>query len=297
MEQLEARRAHNPKAGGSSPSPANNIANMIFLFLSVLFFAYFIALQIASHSNFFDTISSFSMVWLFLAAICFVLFIFRKKHLWKNSRRKTKVAVLSVFGLGIIICAANLIFICNPRIADGTEDCKYVIMLGGGITKKATLPDSVKRRVAFTAGYLKKHPEAIVVVTGGKSKFDPCAESDILKPALCAYGIEESRILAENQAKDTIQNFKFSAQLLAKNAEMSVQQILESPITVITSDFHIARAERLAKRMGFTNICGAPSSTPVLFVPNSYGREICAYIKLNLRILLTRKPNRQTIAD
>lgn len=127
---MEARRAHNPKAGGSSPSPANNIANMIFLFLSVLFFAYFIALQIASHSNFFDTISSFSMVWLFLAAICFVLFIFRKKHLWKNSRRKTKVAVLSVFGLGIIICAANLIFICNPRIADGTEDCKYVIMLG-----------------------------------------------------------------------------------------------------------------------------------------------------------------------
>nr|QGT51466.1 hypothetical protein Unknown280_1580 [uncultured Spirochaetaceae bacterium] len=163
--------------------------------------------------------------------------------------------------------------------------------------KNATVSDSVQKRIAFTADYLKKHPDAIAVVTGGKSKFDPCAESDILKPALCSYGIEEDRVLAENQAKDTIQNFKFSAQLLAKNSGVDVQQILESPITVITSDFHIARAERLAKRMGFTNIYGAASSTPLLFVPNSYAREICTYVKLNLRIFLTRKPNRHMIAD
>ena len=268
---------------------------MFFLILSVLFFAYFLALQIAWSGFFLGTFFSFCMVWLFAAAVCFALFVFRKKHLWKNARRKTKVAILSSLGFAAIVCVVNLIFICNPRIADGTEDCEYVIVLGGGITKNSTLTDTMQRRVAFAADYLKKHPDAIAVVTGGKSKFAPCAESDVLKPALCAYGIEESRVLAENQAKDTIQNFKFSAQLLAEKSGVSVQQILDSPITVITSDFHIARAERLAKRMGFTNICGAASPTPLLFVPNCYAREICSYIKLNLRILLTGKPNRQIL--
>lgn len=204
---------------------------------------------------------------------------------------------MSALGFGMIVCVVNLIFICNPRIADGTEDCEYVIVLGGGITKNATLTESMQRRVAFAADYLKKHPDAIAVVTGGKSRFAPCAESDVLKPALCAYGIDEDRVLAENQAKDTIQNFKFSAQLFAEKSGVPVQQILDSPIIVITSDFHIARAERLAKRMGFTNICGAASPTPLLFVPNSYTREICSYIKLNLRILLTGKPNRQILEN
>lgn len=270
---------------------------MFFLILSVLFFAYFFALEIASPGTFWGTIFNFSTVWLFAAVVCLALFVFRKKHLWKNARRKTKIAFLSALGFVVIVCIINLIFICNPRIADGTEDCEYVIVLGGGITKDSTLSRSAQKRVAFAADYLKKRPDAIAVVTGGKLKFTTCAESDVLKPALCSYGIEEDRVLAENQAQDTIQNLKFSAQLLAKKSGFNVQQILDSPITVITSDFHIARTERIAKRMGFTNVCGAASSTPLLFVPNSYAREICSYIKLNLRILLTGKPNRQTIED
>ena len=36
VEQLVARRAHNPEAGGSSPSPATKIDN--WLFYSRLFF-------------------------------------------------------------------------------------------------------------------------------------------------------------------------------------------------------------------------------------------------------------------
>ena len=38
VEQLVARRAHNPEAGGSSPSPATKIDN--WLFYSRLFFVF-----------------------------------------------------------------------------------------------------------------------------------------------------------------------------------------------------------------------------------------------------------------
>ena len=130
------------------------------------------------------------------------------------------------------------------------------------------------------------------MVTGGKGPFSPCPESDVLKPALAAYGIEDQRILAEDKAKDTIQNFQYSIKLLSEYTGKSVEEILSSPIAVVTNDFHLARSERLAKRIGFTEVYGVAARTPLFFRANCYCREICCYIKLNLRILLTGKPSK-----
>lgn len=266
--------------------------SIIFLILAIICNFYFIALQVASPNTFLGTIFSFSSIWFILSVFFIVMFIFRKKRLWKNAKKSTKKIVIAIISIGFVIASINLFFITHPRLTTGEENVKYVIILGGGITKDATISDSVKQRLKYSAEYLKKNPNSIAVVTGGKGHFSPCPESDILKPELESYGIESKRILAENKAKDTIQNFQYSAKLIAENQNISIQEVLDSEITVITSDFHIARAEILAKRMGFTNIYGAASKTPLLFIPNSYAREICSYIKLNLRILLTGKPKK-----
>lgn len=264
---------------------------MIFwLILAFLFNAYFVAMQICSPGTFFGTIFSFSAIWFLLAVICVVIFALRKLHLWRKSSKKFKIAVFSILGIVILIAGINLFFICTPKLSNGNENPEYVILLGGGITKDAKLTKNVQQRVKVCAEYLKEHPNAICVVTGGKGPFSPCSESDVLKPAVESYGIESERVLAENKAKDTIQNFEFSAKILSEYSGKSISEILNSPITVITNDFHIARAERLAKRMGFTNIYGKCAKTPILFRPNVYSREILCYVKLNLRILFTRKP-------
>lgn len=264
--------------------------SVIWLILAVLFNAYFVALNVASPGTIAGTFFSFSAVWFWLSVGCALLFVLEKLHLWKNASRKTKGCIIGILFFGTLVALINLILITHPRLADGTEDVKYVIVLGGGITKDATLTDSVQKRIEHAAEYLKRHPDAIAVVTGGKGPFAPCPESDVLKPALCALGIDESRVLAEDKAKDTIQNFSNSANLLAEHQNLPLSDILSSPVTIITSDFHLARAERLARRMGFSDIYGSASRTPLLFVPNCYAREICAYIKLNLRIFLTGKP-------
>ena len=74
--------------------------------------------------------------------------------------------------------------------------------------------------------------------------------------------------------------------MLSEYAGLPQDKILEAPVAVVTSRFHLRRAERLADRMGFTDIKGVASKTPVLKIPHAYVREICAYVKLNLRILL-----------
>ena len=127
---------------------------------------------------------------------------------------------------------------------------------------------------------------------GGTLHFLPVAEAPELKKLLEKNGVEASRILVEDQALDTIQNFQYSCKMLADFEGVSQQQILDSRIAVVTSYFHLRRAGRLAHRMGFTCIKGVGSKTSPINVPHSYVREICAYIKLNARILLTGKPKK-----
>ena len=268
---------------------------IIFVLISALSFFYFVAMQIASPGTFFGTFFSFSVVWLLCAVFFAVLAVLQKKKLLRTIFFKIKRNVKIFLGVFVflcaVICGVTLFFICNPRLSDGKEKVQYVILLGGGITKDAELTLSVQNRVRVAGEYLKKQPQAISVVTGGKGRFAPCPESDVLKPTLESYGIEGKRVLAENMAKDTIENFLFSVKILSEHENKTVQEILNAPVAVVTSDFHLARAERLAKRIGFTDVYGVASKTPALFVLNSYSREICSYIKLNLRILFTGKPS------
>lgn len=270
---------------------------MCFLILCVsafLSFSYFAALQVASPGTFGGTFFSFSAVWLYLAVFLAVLAFLEKrkglKNLWLKIKKSVRVAICFVLALGIIISAVNLVFILNPKISNGSENCRFVIVLGGGITKDEKLTKNVENRIQSAAKYLKSHPDAIAVVSGGKGSFSPCPESDVLKPALASYGIDESRIFAEDKARDTIENLIFSAQILSEKENINIEEILSSPVAIATNSFHLARAERLAKRLGFKKIFGIPSKTPALFALNTYCREICAYVKLNLRILLIGKP-------
>ena len=80
--------------------------------------------------------------------------------------------------------------------------------------------------------------------------------------------------------------------MLADYKKTRLQEILDTPTAVVTSRFHLRRSERLARRMGFTNIKGIPAACPPVYVLHNYVREICAYVKLNLRILLTGEPQK-----
>ena len=80
--------------------------------------------------------------------------------------------------------------------------------------------------------------------------------------------------------------------MLSEFKGISVEEVLNTPTAVVTSRFHLRRSERLARRMGFTNIKGIPAKCPAVYVVHNYVREICAYVKLNLRILLTGEPRK-----
>ena len=269
--------------------------NILLIILGIISIAYDFIITFLNPGTFWDIVVSFTHIWSALGAYLIFLGIYRIKtghSFWSIWKKWIKITFVVLAGSGITIAIINLIFILKPVIVPVNETAENVILLGGGIDKDGNLPKPVLDRVELAAEYLNQHPETICVVTGGTLKWLPYAEAPELKNQLVKKGISAERILVEDQALDTIQNFQLSCRMLSEYREVDVQQVLNMPTVVVTSRYHLRRSERLARRMGFTNIKGIGARCPAIYVPHSYVREICAYVKLNLRILLTGEPKR-----
>ena len=256
-----------------------------------LFILYGMLLHFMNPGTLFSELVSFCNIWILIGAIFFFLGTYRKNH--QKSfilalKRGQKIALACLMGAGLTIAAVNLYFIRHPALG-ASSDTKYVIILGGGIDKNGQLPKTVQKRIEVAADYLLKNKDALAVATGG-TLYNLPPEAPAMKNYLISLGIEADRILIDDKALDTIQNFQNSCQVLSDHENLPKSAILESKILVVTSFFHLARAQRLARRMGFKHITGLGSPTAAIKLLDSYSREICSYIKLNLRILLTGKP-------
>lgn len=256
-----------------------------------LFILYGMLLHFMNPGTLFSELISFCNIWILIGAIFLFLGTYRKNHqksFIRALKRGQKIALACLMGAGLTIAAVNLYFIRHPAVG-ASSDTKYVIILGGGIDKNGQLPQTVQKRIELAADYLLENKNALAVATGGTLYHLP-PEAPAMKNYLISLGIEADRILIDDKALDTIQNFQNSCQVLSDHENLPKSAILESKILVVTSFFHLARAQRLARRMGFKHITGLGSPTAAIKLLDSYSREICSYIKLNLRILLTGKP-------
>ncbi len=267
--------------------------NIFLIILGIISIAYDATLILLNPGTFFDNLVSFTHIWLVFGSYLIFLGIYRIKtghSFWSIWKRWIKITFISLCSFAGIISIINLTLILNPAVVGLDDKAEHVILLGGGIDKDGKLPKSVLSRVEKAAEYLNANPDSICVVTGGTLKWLPYPEAPELKNQLVKRGVAIERILVEDQAKDTIQNFQFSCKMLAEYKGVSTEEILNTSTAVVTSRFHLRRSERLARRIGFKNIKGIPAACPLIYIPHSYVREICAYVKLNLRIILTGEP-------
>ena len=90
---------------------------------------------------------------------------------------------------------------------------------------------------------------------------------------LIAHGMPASRLVREDRSTSTDENLRFSRQLLALRGLGP-----DAPLVVVTSDFHLRRAERIARKAGFHAVSGVAAPTPLYLRYNAWLREYFAYI-------------------
>lgn len=119
-------------------------------------------------------------------------------------------------------------------------DFDYILILGGPIRDNKP-SDILFERIKTGAQFLKEHPSAKAVVSGGMTaKSCTITEAEIMKNTLLELGVDGDRIILEKEAMTTLENFRNTKKMLGDNAK----------VCFVTSEFHIPRSKRIMKKAG-----------------------------------------------
>lgn len=149
---------------------------------------------------------------------------------------------------------------------------KAILILGSGTPNCAASPTLIAR---LDQGLVQaqRWPEAKVVVSGGQDFGLRCQEADIMADYLVARGLTADRLVREGRSTSTEENMVFSRRLLEGQGIAAGE-----PVVVVTSDFHVRRAERIARKAGFGEVFGVGAGTPLYLRFNAWLREYFAAI-------------------
>ncbi|MBQ8135275.1 MAG: glycosyltransferase [Clostridia bacterium] len=150
-------------------------------------------------------------------------------------------------------------------------------------------------RKAYEIG--KSNSEVRYIVSGGNPhKRGDCTEAEYMAEYLLCRGVPESRIIVENQASNTEENLKYSAEIIRNIRKSDGQKDLLSArrIMFVAGAFHIPRVKLMIKKtnvFGEEKLCfigayGENTGSDNWYV-SQYGREV-VFSELKKRMKLDR---------
>ena len=138
-------------------------------------------------------------------------------------------------------------------------DPKIMIVLGCQVKPwgpSILLQDRLNEALA----YLEDHPDMTVVVSGGQGYDEPSTEARAMADYLTDHGFPEEQILLEERSSNTVQNLRYSCDLLAGQGYDTTDDIL-----VVSNGFHLTRV-----RMLFGRVWGGTYNLSTLAAPSSH---------------------------
>lgn len=210
--------------------------------------------------------SSFSIFWLLFGVWNFgVALIVSITPTWFD------YLLLVLSAMAWVVFGVVELVVLSAMLAIPKKELEYIIILGAQIRGKK-ITNALERRLKKGIHYLKENPKTHCIVSGGRGKGEDVTEAEAMAEYLILNGIEKERILLEDKSKTTWQNLEF-CQSFIRSKEM---------IGIVTNNFHIYRAMKIAEMQGYKKIYAIPASTNLIVFPNYMTREFFALIKLFL---------------
>ena len=148
----------------------------------------------------------------------------------------------------------------------------FLILLGCGIRPDGTptplLAGRVDRALEFDRAQREETGRGVTFVpSGGQGPDEMVSESESMSAYLVGHGVEESRIIREDQSTSTFENMRLSKNLIDEATGDD-----EPKVAFSTTNYHVFRAGLFARRVGMrAEGIGAP--TRWWFWPNAAVRE------------------------
>ena len=214
--------------------------------------------------------TNFYFIWLILAVVVMTFAILLKRGFFISHFplwiRRTFVILLC---MGVMIFGLVEGFIISGFSMKGQPGADYVIVLGAQM--KADGPSkALQYRLDEAIRYLNENPSSKVIVSGGQGSDEHISEAQGMYEYLVEKGIEKDRIIKEDKSVNTTQNLAFSAEYLDRERDS---------VAVVTNNFHVFRAVKIAEKAGYQNVCGIAAKGEPFLQINNMMREFFGVMK------------------
>lgn len=212
--------------------------------------------------------TSFWLIWEAIGLCFFIWAIFVHKGFFAVYKKLGMLFHVLV-AIGVMVLAILFDMIGTEFTAKGSPNLDYIIVLGAQVREDG--PSVVLRyRLEAAIDYLNKNPDTICIVSGGQGKNEPFSEAEGMAEYLIANGIEQDRIVLEDESTSTVENIHNSKLLM---------ELPYNGVGIVTNNFHVFRATQIAKAQGLEGVCGIAADSSVLYLPNNMLRECCGILK------------------
>ena len=177
----------------------------------------------------------------------------------------------------IVIIGFTSLLILESLVVSGMkgnkqEDYDYLIVLGAAVYGK--YPSGVLNfRIEEAYEYLTDNQDTIAIVSGGQGSGEDISEALCMKNRLMELGIDESRIIMEDQSTSTNENLEFSLQKIPTG----------SSVGIVTNNFHLYRSVKLADAYDKYKISGISADYYWYLLPHFMLRESFGLVADTLR--------------
>lgn len=234
-----------------------------FWILGVCCILYCIGVAIMGFNNY------FFLMWgaLGLASLLLGVFLSNRERVRKVPKWLRVIALVLFLAGGGLFCTVEG-FILSEYNAVAGSGADYMIILGAQWRPEGP-SDVLRRRLDKAVEYLNANSDTIVIVSGGRGSDEPISEAAGMRQYLVNAGISDERILMEDASTSTQENLTFSGRLLDKENDR---------VVIVTNNFHVFRALRLAEKQGYRHVEGLAASAHTGLTPNNLLREFMGIV-------------------
>lgn len=188
---------------------------------------------------------------------------------WRRLSSAVRSAAVTAFSLVLAVLAA-VFFFMGLAAADrptAEDDAPQTVILLGCRTHNDAPGTMLQNRIDAAYDYLRAHPEAVVITTGGRDSIDSTlTQGGCAAEALVAMGIDPARIYTEEASFDTWENLFFAAAIIEEHG-------LDTRVVLASDNFHQLRSQLYARKAGLEPRSAGCASPPLL-MPGYACREV-----------------------
>lgn len=155
----------------------------------------------------------------------------------------------------------------------GSADLDYVVVLGAQV-KKDVPSRALRKRLEKALEYAEKNENTILILSGGQGTGEDITEAECMRRYLTEHGISGERLILEEKSTNTMENLQFSNDLT---------QCAEAKTGILSNNFHVYRAVRLAEKQGYHSPEGIAAKSDFIMQAHYVVREIFALVKEKLK--------------